>query len=147
MIIGALASVLLAGWLSLLPAQATPPPPPGKAASPAAKAPLPAPAKTPAVRARAHGIALSGRVSGLDPAKKTLSVRDAAGHETSLVWTAATKISGGDLKVGETVTLRYLDKDTRHIATTIRISAPSPPSAGGSAAPSGAAAPPSPPPS
>ncbi|MEP6768325.1 MAG: hypothetical protein ABJC61_06625 [Acidobacteriota bacterium] len=147
MILGALASVLLAGWISLLPAQATPASPPGKSASAAAKALLSAPAKTPAAKARAHGIALSGRVSGLDPAKKTLAVRDPAGRETSLVWTAATKISGGDLKVGETVTLRYLDKDTRHIATTIRISLPSPPSAGLPAAPSGSAPPPSPPPS
>ncbi len=147
MIMGALASVLLAGWISLLPAQATPPAPAGRPASAAVKVPVAAPAKTPAVRAKAHGISLSGRVSGLDPAKKTFSVRDPAGHETSLVFTAATKVSGGDLKVGETVTLRYLDKDTRHIATTIRISGPLSPSGGGSAAHSGSAPPPSPPPS
>ncbi|MCA1582166.1 MAG: hypothetical protein LC796_12415 [Acidobacteria bacterium] len=147
MIMGALASVLLAGWISLLPSQATPAALPPRASSAAAKAPLPVPAKTPAVRARAHGIPLSGRVSGLDPAKKTFSVRDPAGRETSLVYTGATKVSGGALKVGESVTLRYLDKDTRHIATTIRISVPSPPAAGSSGASSGAAPPPSPPPS
>jgi len=147
MIMGALASVLLAGWISLLPAQATSGAPAGKPAGAPVKASVPAPAKTPAVRAKAHGISLSGRVSGLDPAKKTFSVRDLAGHETALVFTAATKVSGGDLKVGETVTLRYLDKDTRHIATTIRISAPLPPSAGGSAAPGRSSPPPSPSPS
>lgn len=147
MVMGAFASFLLAGWISLLPAQATPAAPAGKPAGGAAKAPVAAPAKTPAVRVKAHGISLSGRVSGLDPAKKTFSVRDPAGHEISLVFTAATKVSGGDLRVGETVTLRYLDKDARHIATTIRIGAPQAPSAGGSAAPSRSSPPLSPSPS
>ncbi len=126
-------AVLLAGLisLSLLEAQAISP-----VARPRTPGVSPRPAttrtavtvRTPAVRVRAHGVPISGRVSGLDPGKKILSVRDAAGRETSLVWTSATKISGGDLKIGESVMLRYLDKDTRHIAMTIRIAAPPSPS-------------------
>ena len=99
MITGSFASVLLASLisLSLLGAEVAPrslPPPPREASgqpAPATTRPA-APARTPAVRARAHGISLSGRVSGLDPAKKTLSVRDGSGRETALVWTAATSL-------------------------------------------------------
>ncbi len=126
MITGGFASVLLASLISLSLRG-------GQAESPATATTRPAtPARTPPARMRAHGISLSGRISDLDLAKKKLSVRDGAGRETSLVWTGATKISGGELKIGESVTLRYLDKDTRHIATTIKIS-PHPATTGASA--------------
>jgi hypothetical protein len=59
--------------------------------------------------------------------KRIFGVRDAAGREIPLSWTAATKVTGGELKVGETVTLRYLDKDAKHIATSIHVSPPIPP--------------------
>jgi hypothetical protein len=32
-------------------------------------------------------------------------------------------VTGGEVKPGEMVTLRYLDKDKKHIATTIRVGA------------------------
>ncbi|HXM76260.1 MAG TPA: hypothetical protein VN971_05770 [Thermoanaerobaculia bacterium] len=82
------------------------------------------PAKPVAAKAKAHGIALSGRISRVDPVKKIFGVRDAAGLEIPLSWTAATKVTGGELKVGETVTLRYLDKDAKHIATSIHVGSP-----------------------
>ncbi|HXM79459.1 MAG TPA: hypothetical protein VOA00_09520 [Thermoanaerobaculia bacterium] len=82
------------------------------------------PAKPVAAKAKAHGIALSGRISRVDPVKKIFGVRDAAGREIPLSWTAATKVTGGELKVGETVTLRYLDKDAKHIATSIHVGSP-----------------------
>lgn len=78
---------------------------------------------TPAVRAKVHGFAVSGRVVKVDAGKKTLSVREGSGKEVALTWTAATKIAGGELKAGDAVTLRYLDKDKRHIATYIRVNA------------------------
>src|SRR5512141_1682098 len=80
-----------------------------------------APTTTPAVRAKVHGIALSGRVTRVDVAAKTFTVRDGSGRVVSLAWTAATQITGGELKAGETITLRYLDKDKKHIATTIHV--------------------------
>ena len=89
---------------------------------------------TPAVRAKVHGVAVAGRVVRVDPGKKTFSVRDASGKEVALSWTAATKIAGGDLKAGDAVTLRYFDKDSRHIATYIRVNA-------GAAAPTATSAP------
>jgi len=84
-------------------------------------------------KARVHGFALSGTVVSLDARKKTLVVRGASGKETTLAWTSATSIFGGKLVAGQTVTLRYLDRDGKHIATSIRISpapatrTPSPP--------------------
>ena len=85
--------------------------------------PRPLSAATPS-KAKVHGISLSGRVSKIDAAAKTLSVRDGSGHEVAFAWTAATKITGGDPKVGDVVTLRYLDKDKKHIATTIHVGEP-----------------------
>ncbi|MDQ2977579.1 MAG: hypothetical protein M3R62_00040 [Acidobacteriota bacterium] len=88
----------------------------------------PAPAAKPvAAKAKAHGIALTGLISRVDPAKRIFGVRDAAGREIPLSWTAATKVTGGELKVGESVTLRYLDKDAKHIATSIHVGPPAVP--------------------
>jgi hypothetical protein len=90
----------------------------------AARTPTPTPAqaaKPIAAKTKAHGIALSGRISRVDPAKRIFGVRDAAGREIPLSWTAATTVTGGELKVGEAVTLRYLDKDAKHIATSIHV--------------------------
>jgi len=87
----------------------------------AAVDPAPTPRPTPAVKAKAHGITVNGRITRLDSAKKTLSVRDSVGKEVPLSWTGATKIAGGELKVGGAVTLRYLDKDGKHIAAYIRV--------------------------
>ena len=88
----------------------------------------------PPVRAKVHGIALSGRVTRVDAAAKSFAVRDGSGRVVSLAWTPATQITGGELKTGEPVTLRYLDKDKKHIATTIHVGPlqpvrPSPPPA------------------
>lgn len=116
------ASILLlltATALSAVPAPAGPTPAPTAAF---ARTAVP-------LKAKAHGIALTGRISRVDPARKSFAVRDAAGRETALSWTAATKITGGELKVGEAVTLRYLDKDARHIATSVRVGAPGKPTA------------------
>ncbi len=75
---------------------------------------------------KTHGIALSGTVSSVDFAAKTFVVRDSAGKDTNLVWTDATKLTGGTLKIGEKVTLRYLVKDKKSIATSVKIAVPLP---------------------
>ena len=72
-------------------------------------------------KAKVHGVAVSGTISRLDPAKMTLSVREATGREVALSWTHATKITGTPFQVGEVVTLRYFDKDSKHIAATIHV--------------------------
>ena len=105
----------------------------------AAMEPPPTPRPTPVVKAKAHGVTVNGRITRIDAAKKTLSVRDSVGKEVALSWTGATKIAGGELRVGGAVTLRYLDKDGRHIAAYIRVN----PDAGSSSMPAGAPAAPS----
>jgi hypothetical protein len=75
-------------------------------------------------KARTHGYALSGTVSSVDEGRKSFAVKNAAGKETRLIWTDATTVSGGKVKAGARVTLRYLDKDGKHIATSVVIGEP-----------------------
>jgi len=86
-------------------------------------------------KAKVHGFALSGTVASVDDANKTLVVRGSSGRQTTLVWTNATAVVGGHLAAGQSVTLRYLDRDGKHIATSIHISPPSSPRAASTPAP------------
>src|SRR5262249_32800747 len=72
-------------------------------------------------KAKVHGFELSGAITGLDNGKKTLTVQTPSGKPTKLSWTSATTIAGGPLAVGQSVALRYLDKDGKHIVTSIRV--------------------------
>jgi hypothetical protein len=72
-------------------------------------------------KAKTHGYALSGMITSVDEGHKTFVVKNAAGKSTSLVWTAATTVVGGQLKAGANVTLRYLNKDGKHIATSVSV--------------------------
>jgi hypothetical protein len=74
--------------------------------------------------AKTHGYALSGTIASVDEGRKTFVVKNAAGKDTSLVWTAATTVMGGQLKAGARVTLRYLNRDGKHIATSVSIGEP-----------------------
>jgi hypothetical protein len=77
-------------------------------------------------KAKTHGYALSGTVSNVDESRKSFAVRNAAGKETRLIWTDATTVVGGKIKAGARVTLRYLDKDGKHIATSVVVGDPTP---------------------
>ena len=72
-------------------------------------------------KAKVHGYALSGTVVAVDEAAKTFDVKTSLKRQTRLSWTTATVVLGGPLAVGQKVTLRYLDKDQKHIATSIKI--------------------------
>jgi hypothetical protein len=78
-------------------------------------------------KAKTHGYALSGTVSNVDESRKSFAVRTSAGKETRLIWTDATTVVGGKVKAGARVTLRYLDKDGKHIATSVVIGDPTAP--------------------
>ncbi len=75
-------------------------------------------------RAKTHGYSLSGTITSVDESRKTFVVKNTAGKDTTLVWTAATSVVGGQLKAGASVTLRYLNKDGKHIATSVVIGEP-----------------------
>ena len=85
---------------------------PGRAASPE---------KTP--KPKSHGYAVNGTVELVDA--KTFVVRSTAGKSTTLVRTTATKVNGDALKVGDRVAVRYLERDGRKVATSIRVEPPS----------------------
>jgi hypothetical protein len=78
-------------------------------------------APDPPSKSKTHGYALSGTIAGIDEAHKTFVVKNEAGKNWTLFWTAATTFAGGKLKTGEKVTLRYLDKDKKHIATSVSV--------------------------
>jgi hypothetical protein len=75
-------------------------------------------------RVKTHGIALSGTVTTVNETRKSFAVRNSAGKDTRLVWTNATTVTGGKVTAGAKVTLRYLDKDGKHIATSIVVGEP-----------------------
>jgi hypothetical protein len=77
-----------------------------------------APAATP--KPRTHGNALSGTVVRVDDPHKLLVVRS-GGRETSLVMTPATSVHGGPLNTGQRVAVRWLEKDGKHVATSVRV--------------------------
>ena len=79
-----------------------------------------APTKTP-THPRNHGYSLAGVVVRVDVVAKTFAVRSTAGTETTLVRTSATRVQGDGLKAGERVAVRYLEKDGKKIATSVKI--------------------------
>jgi hypothetical protein len=80
-------------------------------------------------KAKVHGYDLTGTIKGIDQSKKTLTVENASGKQTKLSWTNATKVMGGPLAIGQSVTLRYLDKDGKHIVASVRVGHPETPTA------------------
>jgi hypothetical protein len=69
-----------------------------------------------------HAMAMSGTVSSVDQSAKTFSLKTKTGKETTISWTAATKVRGGSLKEGARVDVSVFPKDGKNIATSIRIS-------------------------
>lgn len=73
---------------------------------------------------KSHANTLSGTVASVDSPGKILVVRDGQGRETRVVWTGATHMSGGTLKTGEKVTVRWLPRDGKKIATVVKVHTP-----------------------
>ena len=84
---------------------------------------VPAPAPT-ATKPKSHGNALSGTVMRMDSAASNFVVRESSGHETTLRRTSATHVTGGSLKPGVRVAVRWLEKDGHKIATSVKVEAP-----------------------
>ena len=76
--------------------------------------------------AASHGKSVHGTVAKLDESAKTFNV-DAGKKTTSVQWTEATKVTGGTLKDGETVTVKYMIHDSKNVATSVMIAAPKAP--------------------
>jgi len=73
---------------------------------------------------KSHGNSLSGTIARVDALANTFVVRATTGAETTLVRTKATRIQGPGLSPGDHVAVRWLEKDGRKIATSVRVEAP-----------------------
>jgi hypothetical protein len=82
--------------------------------------------EAPPSKAKVHGLSVTGTVASVDEAAKKMVVKASTGKQVPLVWTGATKTLGGPVKAGAKVTVRYLEKDGKNIATSIRIEADKP---------------------
>jgi len=71
-----------------------------------------------------HGKSVHGTVARLDEGTKTFIVNSSAKKTYDLQWNDATKVTGGSLKDGESVTVRYMVHDGKNVATSIMIVAP-----------------------
>lgn len=89
-------------------------------------------------KSKAHGLSVAGTVVFVDSMARKMSVKTPAGKQVALVWTGATKTVGGAVKTGAKVNVRYLEKDGKNIATSIRIETDQP---GAASAPPAAATP------
>ena len=70
---------------------------------------------------RGEFLGVEGKVTKVDTAGKSLVVKDAAGKETTLYWTDATKLEGGELKEGQTVHYKAAEKDGKMWASWIHV--------------------------
>lgn len=84
-------------------------------AAPPTKLPLKAPAH------HMHGLLLEGTVTSVNRSAKTMIVKNEKGKEVKVSWTEATSFKGGKLATGEKVSIRWIRKDGKNIATAISI--------------------------
>jgi hypothetical protein len=82
-----------------------------------------APAATPE-KQKSHGYGVSGTITKMDDSTGTFVVKTAAGKETVLTRTAATKINGAAPRVGDRVAVRWLVHEGKKVATSIRVEPP-----------------------
>jgi hypothetical protein len=83
-------------------------------------------AANPPAKSKVHGLSVTGTVASVEESAKKMVVRTSAGKQVPLIWTGATKTVGGSVKAGARVTVRYLEKDGKNIATSIRIESDKP---------------------
>ncbi|HTO76910.1 MAG TPA: hypothetical protein VMQ61_12615 [Thermoanaerobaculia bacterium] len=64
--------------------------------------------------------AMSGTITKVDAAQKTMVVKDSAGKETTLYWNDQTKIDGGAPKEGAMIHYKAQSKDGKMWATWVK---------------------------
>jgi hypothetical protein len=82
----------------------------------------PAARPTPTPKTRSHGRAVEGHVVSVIP-HRSFVVRTAAGEDAALVLTGATHLSGPPLAPGQAVAVRYLAREGKKVATSVRVEA------------------------
>ncbi len=69
---------------------------------------------------------ISGTISRLDTASKTMVIKDTSGKEVTVFWDDATRVAGGELREGSQVEVQTKDQDGKNFATSIQIRATKP---------------------
>jgi hypothetical protein len=83
----------------------------------------PTPKATPVPRTKSHARAVDGRVVSVVPSRSFV-LKTPSGEESTLLLTGATHLAGGQLKPGERVAVRYIVREGKKVATSIRVDAP-----------------------
>ena len=83
------------------------------------------PSPTPTA-AKSHARTAKGVVASVAADGKTLTLRDEHGRESHFAVTSATRVSGGALETGRKVTVRWMPRDKKNVATAVRVQAPEP---------------------
>jgi hypothetical protein len=71
-------------------------------------------------KAVSHAKASHGTIQSVDMASKSFVLKT-GDKEMKVTWNDATRVTGGQLKDGEQVELRSVEKDGTHVATAIQI--------------------------
>jgi Cu/Ag efflux protein CusF len=72
-------------------------------------------------KAPAPAKSLRGTIAQVDNNAKSLTLKDDSGKETTVFWNDTTKIDGGELKEGVTVSLETTQQDGKTLATSIKV--------------------------
>jgi YD repeat-containing protein len=64
---------------------------------------------------------IQGTITRVDTAGKMVTVKEASGNETTVAWNDSTRITGGELKEGASVSLTVSDKGGSPTATSIEV--------------------------
>lgn len=67
------------------------------------------------------GKAMEGKITKVDMAAKMMTVKDAAGKESTIYWNDATKVEGGELKEGATIHYKATEKDGKWWASWVHV--------------------------
>jgi hypothetical protein len=66
-----------------------------------------------------------GTIRQVNREEKWISVADASGQATRIYWNDATRVEGGDLKEGRSVSVKAIPKDGKLLATWVHVGAAS----------------------
>jgi len=68
-----------------------------------------------------EGKKVEGTVTKVDMAAKTLVVKTADGTETTVYWNDTTKVEGGEIKEGQMVHVKAMEKDGKMWASYVHV--------------------------
>ncbi len=74
-------------------------------------------------KAKSHGVESKGTITAVDETAKSFTLK-VDGTDQTIYWTQGTKVRGGSLKADENVTVRWMEKNGKKMATSVRINPP-----------------------